>query len=241
MWNRGINDQQRRVARGGRGRRPTWRRWSSIGAVVLLTASPAALAHAQPNVQTTLILHAISHDAGNDCFTPEDQGFDCSDGGRANVSVTPFSEVDIYLYVRNYDSLRGVQCAFSWPVEWQLHYWGPPATGGCQSGQVYAVQPQSPGGPTAGTVTTAFDCIAGGFLAAMGSLRFTVGNTGCLAIVDSSYPFGTHVVGCDSQPTEVAAAGWGQVCTDDQGVDTCDAQEPVLPATWGHIKAGYRR
>jgi hypothetical protein len=203
-----------------------------------LAAPPSATA---ANEQTTLILHAIPHAIDNRCSTPYDQGFDCGEDGRPTVDVIAFSEIDVYLYVRNFDSLSGVQCAFAWPIEWTFQAWGPLVEGGCQSQQVFGIQPQGAGGATDGTLTTAFDCVTGGFLTAIGSMWFTVGNAGCLSIVDSTYPYGTHVIGCDLTPATVHPDAWGAICVNEGGLDTCDPNQPVVPATWGRIKAAYQR
>lgn len=209
---------------------------------VLASALGVPATAAATNEQTTLILHAIPHDADNRCSTPTDQGFDCGEEGRPTVDVIAFSEVDVYLYVRNFDTLSGLQCAFAWPLEWTFQTWGPLVEGGCQSQQVFGVKPHGIGGATDGTLTTAFDCVTGGFLTTIGSLWFTVGNGGCLSIVESIFPYGTHIVGCDLTPTAVHPDARGRICVNQGGLDTCDPLQPVvLPITWGRIKAAYQR
>lgn len=192
-----------------------------------------------PNTGTTLVLHAIRRDPANRCFTPQDRGFDCGPGGRPRVSVGALEVFDVYVYLRHYDALNGLQCAFSWPGDWRYLGWGPAPAGGCQSQQLTAVTPQEPGGPTAGTLATVFDCVTGGWLTPIGSLTLVTGLAGCLSITDSSYPSGTHVIDCHGAPAPLAPAGWGRVCVGGGGIDACDALEPVAASSWGRIKAAF--
>jgi hypothetical protein len=207
-----------------------------VAAVYLPGAPRAARAD---NTHTTLVLHAIATAPSNDCFTPQDQGFDCSTFAPASVSVPPSSEIDVYLYVRNHDDLVGVQCAFAWGAEWAFRQWAPGSMGGCQSQQLYGTTPAPPGGATAGTLAAVFDCVTGGFLTPIGRLQMGSGTAGCLSIIESQLPFGTHVVGCDLRPTPVAATGRGRVCVGAGGLDTCAPVNPVGTTTWGRIKASY--
>jgi len=194
----------------------------------------------ETNLRTTLVLHAVPHAMSNHCFTPQDGGFDCM-LALPNVTVAPFSSVDIYLFLRNYDDLCGVQCAFAWPLEWQLNYWWPGSLGGCQSQQIVAAAPAAPGGTTSGTLAAAFDRVTGGYLTPVGLMSFEVGPDGCLAIVESSYPFGTHVVDPGGAVAPVAEIGRGKICAGPGGVDACVIAGPVAVSSWGRIKSAYRR
>jgi hypothetical protein len=99
--------------------------------------------------------------------------------------------------------------------------------------------PAPPGGATDGTLTTAFDCIAGGASAVIGRLHM-VAHDACLEHVDSSYPFGSHVVNCLGEIAAVPSERRGRICVGGGGYSTCEPYTPVRPATWGAIKAQYR-
>ncbi len=221
--------------------RSSWLAVALLVAMVVAPPAPVAVAGPDPNDIAALILHAVPHAASNHCFTPQDAGFDCTLLAPANVSVTAYSSVDIYLYVRNYDDLRGLQCAFEWPLEWQFNYWWPGSLGGCRSQQILGATPQAPGGATSGTLAAVFDCITSGYLAPIGYMNFDVGPGGCLGIIDSSYPYATHVLSCTGEVTYVAPITRGRVCVDTGGIDTCEFAGPVTTSTWGQIKSTYHR
>lgn len=207
-------------------------------AATLAVVSPRPAAGA--NERTTLVLHAVPAAETNGCFTPQDGGLDCSPGGRPSVSMDPRAGFEVYLYARNYDAIGGVQCAFDWPGDWQYLGWGPFSGSGCQSQQLNATEPDS-AGSIGGTLTCAFDCVAGGFLAPLGFLSVVTGDGGCLSVIESGFPFGTHVLDCGGLPTPVDAGARGRVCVGVGGLDTCDFVEPVAPSSWGRVKAQYRR
>ena len=67
------------------------------------------------------------------------------------------------------------------------------------------------------------------------------GPTGCLSQVQSSYPFGTHVLDCSLQVDQIREpARLGKICVGPGGYDACHTLNPVRPATWGQVKATYR-
>ena len=207
-------------------------------ALALLLLSTSALA--VPNSQTTLPLHAIETgfgicDIGDPCLT------------GVTVNVAPGTQQAIYLLVRNYDDVAGVQTAFEWGAQWTFTFglWD------CQSNQVNGITPTDPGGPTAGTIASAFDCITGGTTAVIGRMHFNVATapgsrgdtqTNCVRQVEPNFPFGNHVVSCTGEVDLIGEDSQGSVCTETGGYDACDPPATgTEAATWGSIKAQYHR
>src|SRR4030095_3458738 len=93
----------------------------------------------------------------------------CASGGNGfPTSIVPANtEVTIFVSVWDFCDavdLMGVQTAFQWDKSWTLlgSAWD------CQENQLVATVPQEPGGPTAGTITTAFDCVHGEYTVHIG-------------------------------------------------------------------------
>jgi hypothetical protein len=203
---------------------------ASAAVVALLATSGAALA--QDNSCTTLVLHAVSGTVPV-CTT----NVDCSVVQPTVDVPTPSGAYTVVVFAKNYAELLGVQCAFDWPVTWTFGFglWN------CQTGQLSATQPTAPG-PTTGTITTAFTAITGGALAPIGIMVFNSIGTGCLTIIESSFPFGTHVINAAQDAEPIGEQNRGKICADTPGgysACTCVANA-VEGATWGQIKASYR-
>lgn len=194
-----------------------------------------ALASAGDNPQFTLPLHAkLAASAPCNGYLP----VNCLNV-PPTVNVPGSTDLVVYLFVSNYYRITGVQTAFAWDPAWTF-------TGGqwdCRPGQVNAVVPADPGGPTAGTITTAFSCVIGPAIAPIGMLFMTSGAQGCLYQVDSSYPFGNHVIDCqngrDARNPSTDPWRFGLICVGQGGHDACWPNPAVEPATWGAVKATY--
>lgn len=133
--------------------------------------------------------------------------------------------VALYVLARNCDEISGLQAAFDWG-DWEFLYgrWD------CRSNQVTGTVPASPGGPRYGTIATAFDCIEGGRTAVIGIIHFVTG-AGCVDLIESDDPLGTHVVSGDAcTSTPVWGESWGRVCVGSGGLDGCEPPLPLLPA-----------
>jgi len=204
-----------------------------IASIALLAAATAAMAQGPGvNNQVTLPLHykasgfeACTGLAPVDCLT-----------NRPAISATSGAAAAIFLTVMNYQSIQGVQTAFQFDATWTLTFglWD------CQTGQLNAVTPAMPGGPTAGSITTAFNCVTTGALLPIGRMFFTGPTAGCISQVQSTYPFGIHVLDCQGGVNQITEdARLGKVCVGAGGVDACDPVSPVESATWGGIKAQY--
>jgi PKD repeat protein len=184
------------------------------------------------NPHITLPLHAVPAVAG--CAVTE---VDCQ-LARPTVNVPPNTSMTIYLMAFNYSSLTGVQTAFEWDADWILCG----AAFDCAPQQLSARLPSRPGGPKAGTITTAFNCMTTGNLLVIGRLFMTTGLMGCLRQVQSSYPFGTCALDCNQQVDLIMDPldeRLGRICVTEGGNDTC---KPVVvrATTWGQVKATYR-
>ena len=216
------------------------RRYAPAAGMVLVALCIGSTAFGGANPNVTLPLHARLTSGSCTAFTP----VNCTTT-RPTVNVTAQTDYMIYLMIFNYASVAGVQTAFDWGATWTLQ----DVSFNCRTSQVNATTPDPslPGGPTTGTITTAFNCLAGPSLAVIGRLLFTSGDTGCLMQVQSSYPFGDHVVDCTNGLDQINADDpvhqmrLGKVCITSGGVDACNAIQPVDPATWGAIKATYGR
>jgi hypothetical protein len=203
--------------------------------LVLVVSSPGSTAYAQcgNNACTTIVLHAMPSFGG--CAGTG--GMDCrSVLPTTDLSAAGIDAPAIYVFLRNYDFVTGMQCAFDWPASWVFVFglWS------CQSNQVNGVTPSAPG-QTTGTIATAFDAISGGSIALIGGLSFGAAPDGCLQIIESSFPFGTHVVNTEGDPPETPVPEFlrGSVCATQPGYDACDPS-PVDPVSWGRIKQTYR-
>ncbi len=187
-------------------------------------------ASAFANEFTSLPMHAIVTSYGL-CITDDP----CP---APTTDVSTGDQIAAYLLVRNYDNVAGVQTAFQWG-NWAFMFglWD------CQANQVSGVTPTPPGGETAGTIATAFDCISGGATAVVGRMHLIPSDPGCIIQLESSYPFGTHVVDCQGNVQHIMDdVCLGRICASTgQGRNSCDPCDAmaVEPSTWGTIKLQY--
>ena len=202
-------------------------------AMALMALAVASGAFAGLNPEITLPLHfkAVAFANCGD-FAP----VDCEETRPDVLAITGTGAAFLLAY--NHTSLAGVQTAFDFGG-WTLMFglWD------CQVGQLNAVTPQNPGGPTSGTITTAFTPVTTGELIPIGRMFFTIPATGCLSQVQSSFPFGIHVIDANLENDQIQDAESGRVgklCVGAGGVDACDPVTAVEPTTWGSVKAQYR-
>jgi hypothetical protein len=204
-------------------------RCASIGLIAMLCAGPAY----SINESTTIVLHA--NDGPTTCEGPQQAGLDC-ETVMATVDATGMDLAMVMIYYRHYDDAVCLQCAFDWPASWT--YAG--TSWGCQTFQITVPQPSAPG-PVAGSVTTCFNVITGGMLAPIGAMIYASPGDGCLDIIESGYPFGTHVTDSGGGMTPIAPENRGRVCVGPGGYDACEpAATPVEPTTWSNVKLQYR-
>jgi hypothetical protein len=209
-------------------------RYASVAmALMALCLSTNAFAGANP--QVTLPLHA-KPSSFEPCtgYLP----VDCvSTLPTTNVAAVPIA---VFLFVYNHHNVAGVQTAFEWPG-WNFLFgqWT------CQGGQLFAVAPANPGGPTAGTITTAFNCVNTTELLIVGNMHFVpAGTPGCISQVQSTFPNGIHVLDC-AQGTDLISTSpqdqlrLGKICVGQAGNAACTPVSAVEPSTWGSIKASY--
>jgi hypothetical protein len=189
-------------------------------------ASPGSAA----NENAALVLHAIPYQIGNTCDTPAGQGFDCRSRG-ATVQVTAAAEIDLYLYVYDFDDVAGVQCKLVWPADWVFSGWR-----GCGRNQLSVIEPSA----SDGSLITAFDAVSGSAgVTPVGRLSMTAGSSGCASIGASDQPGGTSVIDSGFVQTGLNPARWGSVCAGTSGIDSCNPGPPLPESSWGKIKASY--
>jgi hypothetical protein len=198
-------------------------------ATLLLTAT-CLWAQFPNNECTTVVLHAVSG-IDTDCQT----ALNCTTVQPATRIDNPAGLYTVYMYLKNYEQVHGVQVAFDWPATWSFGFglWN------CQPGQIFATQPSAPG-PLTGTIATAFNLISGGALAPIGIMVFNQIGAGCLSIIESGYPFGNCVV-FQEEETHLLDDNEGRVCVGSDGWNTCECRAATAAeaATWGQIKATY--
>jgi hypothetical protein len=198
-------------------------------ALVALLLAGSALAGQNPQVTLPLHWKASSFEpctgiAPVDCAT-----------NRPVVNAVAGQAACVFLLANNHTAIAGVQTAFDfggWVLTFGL--WD------CQTGQITGTSPMNPGGATAGTIATAFNCVTGGGLVVIGRLFFTPPTSGCVSQIQSSFPFATNALDCEQSVDQITEdARLGKICVGTGGFDACDPVSPVEPATWGGIKAQY--
>lgn len=210
---------------------------SRPGALALITALllfPPAATVAGDNPNFNIPLHAkVGGPEGCDGYRP----VDC---GRVWPTVDVPANVQITAFVLIYDywNTQGVQTAFDWDPGWTL-------LGGacdCQPGQTCQGPWEFPGG----NLATAFLCIYGPAIRPVARMFFITGSNGCLRQVQSSYPFGIHMLDCQNgidriNPLNPAEAyRLGRICVGQGGHAACGFVSPAEARTWGAIKAAYQ-
>ena len=198
-------------------------------AMALLMTGGAAVA--QNNNCTTVVLHAVAG-FSTGCTTT----LDCTTVPPLINVTSPTGAYTVFVYLKNYAEVNSLQCAFDWPPTWSFGFglWQ------CQTGQITGTTPTAPGA-TEGTIATAFNAISGGALAPIGLMVFNSIGTGCLSIIESSFPFGNVVLDAGGADTPLSDSNEGKICVDTGGVNTCDCvAQAVEPSSWGAIKATYR-
>jgi hypothetical protein len=166
------------------------------------------------------------------------------------VNIEPNEEIQVFFYLNNAWAVAALDVAWDWDDSWVID---PNETGitytGCTTNTVTIRTPQNPGGPQAGRLVSAFDCLTGGFLR-IGRMDFHAGPSGCLEFVQVPDGYGTHLVDCQNQrdesnpesPAPNDSMRFGRICIHTGGNNSCWAiPNPVEPATWGAIKETYNR
>jgi hypothetical protein len=200
-------------------------------ALGLFLISTTALAGPNPNFR--LPLHVVeSFWAPCEDYLP----VDCL-GTRPATAAIPNHPAVIYLLVFNHTGIAGLQAGLEWDPSWTWSF----ALFDCLPGQLEGIFPD---GPTTASGSTAFNCLQGPALAAIGRITFQVGHSGCLKFRQPAYTLGIAALACTSQEvdqiTDADSPRLGRVCVGSGGHDPCDAAVPVEPSTWGEIKSTFR-
>ncbi len=177
---------------------------------LLLAANTVAGAS---NEATSVVLHARQRDLSATCDVPVSvDTVDCANV-FPTVNVSASLELDVFVLLNNYDEVAGLQCKFDLAQGWSMVAW----VESCQLNQLSAVVP----GGAEMNLSTAFDCVTGGSLTPVGRIWVDSGLSGCAAVVDSDFPYGTHVVDCSGASTPVPPAARARVCIGSGGVHAC--------------------
>ncbi len=184
-----------------------------VAIFVLLCLPP--MAHAAPNDDARIVLHAEPYSSSNTCSTPQDAGLDC-DGVRPTTSVASFADTEVYVYIQNFDSVAAVQMAFEWDPSWTFLYW----IGACQSNEVLGQSAPSSSGDS---YIAAFDAVTSGDMIPLGKLRFgTTGSSGTSLTVGETWaPGGTGILDDQANFATIPALRRGSVEVGGPGVDSC--------------------
>jgi hypothetical protein len=159
---------------------------------------------------------------------------------RPTVEIPSGQQVTVFVLVRNYTMLAGVQTAFEVDPSWTYFF----SLWRCQpgGGPGPPTSPVPPFGPIYGQATAVFECVTGGELLAIGQMYFISGQ-GCVGQVQTSAPSGICALDCDNEIDQILPgeeARLGRVCVGSGGRDACEQVVPVASATWGLVKATYR-
>jgi len=187
---------------------------------------------AGPNARTSIVLHAQSESVFCAIEDP------CLSPNQPVVTITePGKGLYIYVIARNYNNIAYIQWAFDWPPTWSIVPWGywlcPPGSIGAPE------QPPYGPGPIAGSCASAFNCISSGTSQVIGWV-WAVPGEGCLEIIESGHPGGTHVGSCQNEIDLIPSMNRARVCVGESGLNTCESAVPVASTTWGAIKDTYR-
>jgi hypothetical protein len=194
---------------------------------LLLMASIGSLvppAFAGSNERTSIILHAVRADVGQ-CDIPDP----CA--GGANVAIQqPGEPYVIYIVVRNYDNLLGVQFKVIWDLGWTY----------VSQADCLTDCPDCTRVSNQEIRYSAFfnTCQLGGASLVVGRI-VAIPNQGCMRVVQSDDFGGTFTVTCDQTLESIPVEGWGAVCVGPGGGNTCGGPVAVESETWGAIKAQY--
>ena len=198
------------------------RSWCLGFLVIVLCTFTAATGAA-----TTIPLHVIPG-LGQSC---EEAGDPCATG-TINLTLELGEYSTVIVYLKDYGTVSYLQTAFSWPADWQ---WAGAIL--CQPG--LGGGPYGPG-PGIGTLSANFlNCLTGGVIRPVARFFLLPLSPGCVEQVESSYPYGTHIVTCDGKILPVGAAYRGSVCAGSVGTNVCDGPVPVEATTWGAIKSQF--
>jgi hypothetical protein len=199
----------------------------AVGILLIMAVSAGA------EDDTKLIMHAIPHDQRAHCYLPAEQGYG-DPATQTVVSVAPDADVDVFVYLADYDRASGARGAgfrLVWPADWTYFGWAH----NCTPGQITLIQ----FGDSDLDVGTAFNVVTSGELIPLGYLGVRTGTAGELRVEETQMCPYTGICYVDDyareiriKPGNIGRVGVGS------GFNPA-APTPVEPATWGDIKAQY--
>lgn len=201
-------------------------------APALLVAAAAALPAPAAADRTKIILHAISHDDRVHCFVPAEQGYR-NPATQTVTSVARASDIDVFVYLVDYEQAVGAGFQLVWPPDWAYYGW----SADCLGHQI-TITDFVETGIHLGTV---FDTVTGGALIPLGYASFTTG-AGGEARLEGTWMCqagGICYLRSGVEEVQIEPRMTGRVAAGGPGYNPA-APTPVEAASWGQIKASYR-
>ncbi len=210
------------------------RRAAPAALVLAATALAAAVLPTPASAdRTKIILHAISHDDRVHCFVPAEQGYR-NPATQTVTSVARASDIDVFLYLVDYEQAEGAGFQLVWPADWAYYGW----SADCLGHQI-TVTDFVDTGIHLGTV---FDPVTGGALVPLGYASFTAGAGGEARLAGTWMCAESGRGICylrRGAEVRIEPPMTGRVAAGGPGYNPAAAM-PVAATTWGAIKAGYR-
>ncbi len=185
-----------------------------VAVCVALLCLPG-FARSAANGDARIVLHAVPHAPSNTCSTPVDAGLDC-DSVRPTTSVAASADVEVYVYIQNFDAVAAAQMAFDWDPSWIFLYWA----GGCQSNEVLGQTAPTSSGDS---YIAAFDAVTSGEMMPLGRLRFSSSGNGgtALTVVETWAPGGTAILDDQAGLAAIPVERRGRVDVGGPGFNSC--------------------
>lgn len=201
-------------------------------APAVLVVAAAALPAPAAADRTKIILHAISHDDRVHCFVPAERGYR-NPATQTVTSVTRASNIDVFVYLADYEQAEAAGFQIVWPADWAYYGW----SADCLGHQITLTDFVE----TGIHIGTVFDAVTGGALVPLGYASFTTGDGGEVRL-ESTWM--CQLVGgiCyvkRGQELRIEPPMTGRVAAGGPGYNPA-APTPVEAASWGQIKASYR-
>jgi hypothetical protein len=183
--------------------------------------------------ETKIVLHAIPHEDRVHCYIPEEMGY--RDPATQTVTTVDSGEdVDVFLYLLDYELAAGAAFQLVWPADWIYYGW----SGDCMGHQITITDFTG----SSIHIGTVFDPVTGGNMAPLGYAGFTTGAGGEVHLDGTWMCPNTGGGLCyinEFEELPLAIGNAGRVAVGDDGYNPA-APLAVATSTWGTIKSQYR-
>jgi hypothetical protein len=201
------------------------------GALALTFALPLT---PSASAEVSIVLHAIDHPDRVHCLLPEEQGYRDA-ATQTRTSVPANAEIDVFVYLVGFERTSAVGFKLEWPADWEYFGWVgdclPPAQITVTDLEDHSID-----------IGTAFNQRGGGAPLPLGYASFRTSGSGEVAVLagDICAADGVACYIVDLEEIAIPLPRWGRVAVGGPGYNPA-ALTPVASATWGSIKATYRR